>query len=130
MTTTDPTCPVTYRFITHMTPGFPTGTWCPWSGVGVAAPEDRARPGNRRCPAQCPTSDVEVNPTPPDDDDNENDQHVRGGGDVCAVCSAVWPCEEAEDDEACERCHTVGEVDAVCGLCPACEAHNAGRVVL
>ncbi len=48
-----------YRFTRHHRPN---QTWCPWSHVSVVAPEQRSRPGNRRCPDECPASDVEVNP--------------------------------------------------------------------
>jgi hypothetical protein len=69
-----------FRFTRH---NRPSGTGCPWSHCSVVAPEQRARPGNRRCPDECPTSDVEVNPyaddqrydptlpDPADEDDTE-----------------------------------------------------------
>ena len=120
-----------YRFTTHRRPEVDLiSAWCPWSGVSVVDPADWAVPGNRRCPSGCPTSDVEIDPTAPADDEcDEGDRHVCGDGLVCAVCARPWPCDDA-DLEACERCGRVGAVDAVCGLCPRCEANNAGRVVL
>jgi hypothetical protein len=48
-----------YRFTAHQDP---QGFGCRWSHVQVVAPEKRVRPGNRRCPAECPTSDVETDP--------------------------------------------------------------------
>jgi len=48
-----------YRFTSHLTPD---GYGCRWSHVQVVAPERRVRPGNRQCPAECPASDVEIDP--------------------------------------------------------------------
>lgn len=47
----------TYRFTEHHDP---QGYGCRWSFVQVKAPEQRQQPGNRRCPAECPASDVEL----------------------------------------------------------------------
>ncbi len=50
---------VHWRFTHHRRPD---GSGCLWSHVSVIAPDLRVRPGNRRCPDECPASDVELAP--------------------------------------------------------------------
>jgi hypothetical protein len=53
-------CEGAFRFTRHTTA---SGDGCRWSGVSVKNPIDRAVFDDRRCPARCPASDVEIDPT-------------------------------------------------------------------